>query len=452
MTATSRGPMHRWATAVVTAALALGLTSVGAAKDIVIHAGQLIDGVSKQPKSQVSILISNDRITSVQAGFVTPAGAEVIDLSSSTVLPGLIDDHQHVGFSTPLYATNVSLLARSEADETLKMEANAQTILQQGFTSIRVPGAADGVDIALKRAITNGYVIGPRMWVASVPICPTAGHCDSRSSRDFDAENLNAKYNFVDSPEEAVKAVRLNKLRGADFIKIMPSGGAGSVSDDPKRQLMTNEEIKAAIDTAHSLGLKVAGHIMGLDAINNSIRLGIDSVEHGSYGDASSYKLYKEHGAYLVPTLAVSARGEEIVQAHPETMDPYQAKKRHEIHMVHQTNFTNAYKAGVKIAFGTDLDVSGPVPRYRTLAVEFEFMVQDGMPPMESIIAATSSAADLIGDTEDIGSIQPGRYADVVAVSGDPLKDIKELEKIQFVMKGGVVYRRDGQSTVIAMK
>jgi len=442
---------HRRLTAVLAAAFALGLSTAALTKDVVIHAGRLIDGVSKQPKSQMSILIKDDRITAVQAGFVTPAGAEVIDLSNATVLPGLIDAHQHIGLSTPSYATNVSLLARSEADETLKMEANAQTILQQGFTSIRVPGAADGGDIALKRAINSGYIIGPRMWVASVPICPTAGHCDGRSSKDFDAPDLNEKYNFVDSPEEAVKAVRLNKLRGADFIKIMPSGGAGSVSDDPKRQLMTNEEIKAAIDTAHSLGLKVAGHIMGNEAINNSIRLGIDSVEHGSYGDAVSYKLYKEHGAYLVPTLAVSARGEELVQQHPESMDPYQVKKRHEVHMVHQTNFTNAYKAGVKIAFGTDLSVSSGAPKYRMLAVEFEFMVQDGMPPMECIIAATASAADLIGDSEDIGSIQPGRYADVVAVAGDPLQDVKELQKIQFVMKGGVVYRRDGKSTVIAM-
>lgn len=451
MTVMSRITQRRL-TAMLAAALALGLSTAALAKDVVIHAGRLIDGIAKQPQAQMSILIKDDRITAVQAGFVTPAGAEVIDLANATVLPGLIDAHQHIGTSTPAYATSVALLATSEADQTLKMEANAQTVLQQGFTSIRVPGAADGIDIALKRAISSGYVIGPRMWVASVPICPTAGHCDGRSTKDFDAENLNTRYNFVDSPEEAVKAVRLNKLRGADFIKIMPSGGAGSVSDDPKRQLMTNEEIKAAIDTAHSLGLKVAGHIMGNDAINNSIRLGIDSVEHGSYGDAVSYKLYKEHGAYLVPTLAVAARGEEIVQAHPESMDPYQAKKRHEVHLVHQTNFTNAYKAGVKIAFGTDLSVSSGAPRYRMLAVEFEFMVQDGMPPMESIIAATSSAADLIGDSEDIGSIQPGRYADVVAVAGDPLQDVKELQKIQFVMKGGVVYRRDGQSTVIAMK
>lgn len=451
MIAICRTP-HRRLTAVLAAAFALGLSTAVPAKDVVIHAGRLIDGISRQPRAQMSILIKDERITAVQSGFVTPAGAEVIDLSNATVLPGLIDAHQHIGSSTPSYATNVSLLARSEADETLKMEANAQTILQQGFTSIRVPGAADGVDIALKRAINSGYIIGPRMWVASVPICPTAGHCDGRSSKDFDAPNLNEKYNFVDSPEEAVKAVRLNKLRGADFIKIMPSGGAGSVSDDPKRQLMTNEEIKAAIDTAHSLGLKVAGHIMGNEAINNSIRLGIDSVEHGSYGDAVSYKLYKEHGAYLVPTLAVSARGEELVQQHPESMDPYQVKKRHEVHMVHQTNFTNAYKAGVKIAFGTDLSVSSGAPKYRMLAVEFEFMVQDGMPPMECIIAATASAADLIGDSEDIGSIQPGRYADVVAVAGDPLEDVKELQKIQFVMKGGVVYRRDGKSTVIAMQ
>jgi imidazolonepropionase-like amidohydrolase len=419
------------------------------ALDIVVHAGKLLDGISKAPRSQVSIVISADRIVSVEPGFVDRPGARLIDLSNSTVLPGLIDCHQHITDAVPVGATDVAVLATGLADRMLRMQANAETVLLQGFTSVRVPGAKDGLDVALKRAINSGYVIGPRMWVAGLPIGPTGGHSDSRTSKDLESEDPIATYNVADGADAVRHAVRMNKLRGADFIKIMPSGGAGSVGDDPRRQLMTNEEIEAAVVTAHSLGMKVAGHIMGTDAINNSIALGIDSVEHGSFGNASSYELYKQHNAWLVPTLAIGERGAELARTRPQTMDPIQVKKRIGLNESHQANFTNAYHAGVKIAFGTDLPVQDKeTTRYRNLAVEFEFMVRGGMAADEAILTATANAADLIGDSEDIGSVQKGRYADLIAVSGDPRQDVKVLQQVQFVMKGGKVYKSGGHSVL----
>lgn len=424
------------------------------AGDVVIHAGRLIDGVSKQARTQMSILIKDGRIASLESGFVTPAGAEVIDLSSSTVLPGLIDLHQHLGTETPVGAHDVSLLANGDMDRVLKMSANAQLLLQQGFTAMRNPGGGF-VNIALKRAVNSGYIVGPRMWVAGEPLGPSGGHTDGRKSRDLEEHGTNVEWAIIDSPDEARKAVRINHLAGADLIKIMPSGGSGSVGDDPTRQLMTNEEIKAVIDTAHSLGMKVAAHAMGKEAIDNFIRLGGDTVEHGSYGDAESYKLYKEHGAVLVPTLGRSDRGAERVERHPGSMDPIQLAKRQPLHVAHRVNFTNAYKAGVKIAFGTDDTPSmeaqdEQLKKYRNIAYEFVLMVKYGMTPMDAIISATSTAAEVIGVPEDIGSIRPGRYADIIAVSRDPLGDISELQRVQFVMKGGVVYRQGGQPAVVA--
>jgi len=237
----------------------------------------------------------------------------------------------------------------------------------------------------------------------------------------------------------------VRKLRrgGADLIKIMPSGGVLSIGDDPSRQLMTDDEIAAVIETAHSLGMKVAAHAHGKTAIDQAVKLGVDSIEHGSYADKESYALMKQHGTYLVPTLLIAQVVYDVAKAHPEQLPPSSAQKAITVTPRMRQNLHDAYTSGVKIAFGTD---QGLAP-HGTNAKEFALMVQSGMTPMDAIIAATGSAADLIGDKEDIGTVQPGRYADLVAVDADPLADISALEHVQFVMKGGTVYKSGGQIT-----
>ena len=279
------------------------------------------------------------------------------------------------------------------------------------------------------------------MWVAGPPLGPTGGHGDPLNGLDPELSHPGWSDVVVDSPEEARKTVRTLRRMGVDLIKIMPSGGVLSIGDDPNQQLMADDEIKSVIDTAHSLGLKVAAHAHGKKAIDAAVRLGVDSIEHGSFADAESYKLMKEHGTYLVPTLLVGQTAADIAISHPEQLNPSSAKKAIETVPHLQKNLHDAYAAGVKIAFGTD---QGLAP-HGTNAKEFALMVKAGMKPIDTIIAATSSAADLIGDTADIGTVQKGRYADLVAVSGDPVADVTQLEHVQFVMKGGEIYKQDGQ-------
>jgi imidazolonepropionase-like amidohydrolase len=236
--------------------------------------------------------------------------------------------------------------------------------------------------------------------------------------------------------------VRRLKREGADLIKIMPSGGVMSIGDDPRLQLMEDDEIKAVIETAHSLGMKVAAHAHGKAAIDHTIALGVDSIEHGTYADAESYKLFKAHGTYFVPTMLVGAKVVEHAKTHPEDLNPSTVQKALTVVPYMLQNMHNAYAAGVKIAFGTD---TFGMSNHGENAQEFKLLVEAGMPPMEAIKAATWNAADLIGDTADIGTVQPGRYADIIAVDADPLKDVTVLEHVAFVMKGGVVVKAGGQ-------
>jgi imidazolonepropionase-like amidohydrolase len=279
------------------------------------------------------------------------------------------------------------------------------------------------------------------LWVSGAPLGPTGGHTDQSTGLDPELSDPAWAQTIIDSPEDARKAVREHRKMGTDLIKIMPSGGVLSVNDDPNRQLMTDDEIRTVIDTAHSLGLKVAAHAHGKQAIDAAVRLGVDSIEHGSFADEESYKLMKQHGTYLVPTLLVAQTVYDVAKAHPEQLNPSSAQKALMVAPRIQKNLHDAYEAGVKIAFGTD---QGLAP-HGTNAKEFALMVQAGMSPMDAIIAATGSAADLIGDSQDIGSVRPGRYADIVAVGGDPLTDIHTLERVQFVMKAGEVYKQNGQ-------
>lgn len=412
-------------------------------KDIVIHAGRLIDGTGAAPRAQVSILIKDDKITGVQSGFVTPAGAEVIDLSKATVLPGLIDAHKHVGSAARRAGRGgasavVERGARTNLDAVLSATVPVRQMLEEGFTTVRSVGAADGIDLALKHAVDSGVIEGPRMWVSLEPLSPAGGHGDPTNTLDpnivFDPLRLSRS--VVTGPVEVTLAVREHHKRGADLIKIMPSGGVLSTGDNPHLQLMSNEEIKAAVDAAHALGMKVAAHAQGKEAIDNSIRLGVDSIEHGTFADEASFALFKQYGAWLVPTIVVAMETFDRANAGQTSADT--ANKVREAVLFKDKMVQAAYKAGVKIAFGTDV---GPGQDLR----EFGLLHKDGLSPMDVIVAATHSAAEMIGAADQIGTVAEGRFADLVATSGDPLSDITELEHVQFVMKGGVVYKRDGR-------
>ena len=304
-------------------------------------------------------------------------------------------------------------------------------------------GASTPVIIALKKAVNAGLVEGPRMWVSGEPISPTGGHGDPANGLDPELSHPHWDDSLVDSPEEARKAVRRLKREGVDLIKILPSGGVMSIGDDPSLQLMADDEIKAVVDTAHALHMKVAAHAHGTQAIDHAIMLGVDSIEHGSYANAGSYALFKAHGTYLVPTMLVGAKVYERARTHPEELNPSTAEKALVIGPLLQKNLHDAYASGVKIAFGTD---TFGLSQHGENAHEFAIMVRAGMTPMDAIWAATHNAADLIGDLADIGSVAPGRYADIMAVDGDPLKDITTLEHAKFVMKGGKVVKADGSA------
>jgi imidazolonepropionase-like amidohydrolase len=410
------------------------------AGDVVVHAGTLIDGASDKPRRGVSILIHDDRITGVKDGFVTPAGAQVIDLSQATVMPGFIDAHIHVGAKLPS-TTNATedWVTHSALDRVFDDATFARAMLQQGFTSARDVGGGDD-SVALRNAIDAGKLAGPRLWVALEPLGPTAGHGDPRSGLDPDLSHPGWENGVVDTPEQARIKVREHKRRGATVIKIMPSGGIASTGDDPRQQLMTDEEMKVAVDTAHSLGLKVAAHIYPAGAIEAAVRAGVDSVEHGSFATDQTFALMKAHGTYLVPTLTVFDVFYAAARDHPELLTPGTAKKELANDLLPKQNLPRALKSGVKIAYGTDLGEGDH-------ALEFRLLTEGGMSPMDAILTATRNGADLIGASDRIGSIQEGRYADLVAVAGDPLKDVTQFEKVQFVMKGGVVYRDKGVAT-----
>ena len=424
------------------AAAAFAATVFGAsAKDAVIHAGTLIDGVSKQPRANVSILIHDDRIVSVSDGFTAPAGAEVIDLSRSTVLPGLIDTHVHITGQFDGGNPIVENVTQTRFDAAVRSTVYARNTLLAGFTSLRDCGGDTDVDVALKKAIADGAIPGPRLWVSGLPLGPSSGHNDQANGLDGEFMRATWHDNLVNSPYDARRIVREMHRKGVDLIKIMPSGGVMSIGDDPNAQLMTDDEIAEAVRTAHTLGMKVAAHAHGTGAINAAVRLGVDSIDHGTFADKTSYKLMKEHGTYLVPTLLIGQAVYDLAKTHPEQLNPSSAKKAIETAPRMLQNLHDAYKAGVKIAFGTDEVL---VPHGQN-AREFALMVKAGMTPMDAIIAATGSAAGLIGDTENIGSVRPGRYADIVAVDGDPLADITVLEHVAFVMKGGKVYKQEGK-------
>lgn len=415
-------------------------------RNIIIHAGRMVDIGRKEMRTNVSIVIRGDKIVRVEDGFIPAGSSQLLDLAKYTVVPGLIDCHKHISmhFSTP--NPYEEMVTETSADAAFYAANNARITLLDGFTAIRNVGAEGRVDFSTRKAIEKGLIIGPRMWISEEPIGPTGGHSDPTNGIAPGIAFSGLNNSVADSPAEVRKLVREHRKYGADLIKIMPSGGVASLGDDPKRQLMTDDEIQAAIETAHSLGMKVAAHAHGKTAIDAAVRYGVDSIEHGSYADAESFRLMKEHGTYLVPTVYVARMVFDIIQQHPEKMPPNIVTKMQVITPVIEAMFTNAYHSGVKIAFGTD---TGSEFRTGSAAKELTHMVHLGMSPMDAIAAATTNAADLIGVSDEIGSIAPNHFADIIAVTGNPLQDISVLEHVQFVMKGGVVYKMNGNEVVV---
>ena len=418
--------------------IGLAAASAASAHDTVIHAGTLIDGSGGESRRQVSILIHDERISAVESGFVTPSGAEVIDLSQSTVMPGFIDCHVHVSTKLPSAMNRTEdQVTHSDLDRAFDGVVFAAAMLQQGFTSARDVGGGDD-SVALRNAIDAGKVPGPRLWVSLEPLGPTAGHGDPRTGLDSALQHPGWDNGIVDTVDQARYKVREHKRRGADLIKIMPSGGIASTGDDPRQQLMTNEEMLTIVQTAHALGMKVAAHIYPAAAIENAVRAGVDSVEHGSFATAQTFALMKEHGTYLVPTLTVFDIFYAVARDHPELLAPSTAAKEMAYDLLPKRNLPLAVRSGVKIAFGTDIGEGDH-------AMEFGLMIANGMSPADALMAATHSAAALIGAEDRIGAIQPGHFADVVATAGDPRTDPSQFEQVDFVMKGGVVYRLHGR-------
>ena len=426
------------ATAGVVLAMLMSTSAVG--RDVVIHAGALLDGVSATPRTRVSILIHDDRITGVQAGFVSPVGAEVVDLSGETVMPGFIDCHVHISALLPS-KTNATEYAMTHTtlDRAFDAAVFTRALLQQGFTSARDVGGGDETT-AVRDAIEDGKIPGPRLWVSLEPLGPTAGHGDARSGLDPALDHPGWDNGIVDTPEQARIRVREHKRRGANLIKMMPSGGIASTGDDPHAQLMTDEEMKVVVETAHSLGMKVAAHIYPAGAIEAAVRAGVDSVEHGSFATAETFALMKAHGTYLVPTLTVFETFYVTAHDHPELLTPGTASKELANDQLPKRNLPLAIKSGVKIALGSDIGEGDH-------AQEFTLMIAKGMAPADALFAGTRNAADLIGASDRIGSIQPGRYADLVATPSSPLSDPGQFERVDFVMKGGTVYRQGGKPT-----
>ncbi len=408
---------------------------------IAVHCGHLIDTVAGKVLGESTVVIDGKRIREVNAGSRAPADAASIDLSSQTCLPGLIDSHTHLSSETsPTSYTDV--FHWNVADYAVRSTVFARRTLLAGFTTVRNLGDGHNEIVALRNAINAGVLVGPRILTAGVPIGSTGGHADHTNSyRDDLAGDPGPTEGIINSPEDAVKAVRLHYKKGDDVIKIMPSGGVLDPGLSGDNSQLTLEEIKAVVATAHDYGFAVAAHAHGAEGIRRAVIGGVDSIEHGTYMDDQDMKLMKERGTWYVPTIIA---GDFVARkaAVPGYYPPQVAAKAAAIGPVILGTAGRAYRAGVKIAFGTD---AGVYPHGEN-AHEFELMVQAGMPAMFAIQAATTHAAELLRKDKDLGSLSAGKLADLVAVPGNPVDDISQLKRVSFVMKEGSVYKRDGKS------
>ena len=398
-------------------------------KITVVRAAHMLDVKSGRTIDNPIIVIDGERITSLAGP--APASATVIDLPGTTLVPGLIDSHTHITFDPVFGYQELSISIPKEA---LTGAKNARITLEAGFTTIRNVGAHGFTDVALRDAVNEGMVPGPRMLVSGPLLGITGGHCDNNL--------LPYEYHVqADGVADGIAAVqhqvRENIKYGADLIKICATGGVLSKGDDPQASQFTLEEMKAIVADAHRLGRKVAAHAHGAQGILWATEAGVDSIEHGSYINDECIAAMKQHGTYLVPTMYLQSWMLENAQS--IGLPPMYAGKMRQIVEIARKNLSHAFASGVKVAFGTD----AAVYPHGLNAHEFNEYVHMGMTPIQAIQTATVNAADLLGWSDRIGTLEPGKYADIVAVNGDPAKDVTTLEHPVFVMKGGVVYRNE---------
>jgi imidazolonepropionase-like amidohydrolase len=397
--------------------------------------GHLIDTVAGKVLGETTIVIESGHVREVLSGSQAPAGAAAIDLKSQTCMPGLIDSHVHLTGQTSR-TEYVDRYHWNLSDYVIRSTVYARRTLLAGFTTVRNLGDSANESAALRNAINAGIVPGPRIFTAGKAIGSTGGHADPTDGLNQElTKDLGAADGIINGPDDAAKAVREHYKQGDDVIKIMPSGGVLDEGGSGDNSQMTLEEIRAIVTTAHDYGFAVAAHAHGAEAIRRAVIAGVDSIEHGTFMDAEDMKLMVEHGTYYVPTIIAGdfvARQAKIPGYYPATI----ARKAQEIGPLIQATAGRAYKAHVKIAFGTDAAV---YPHGQN-AHEFELMVGAGMPPMFCIQAATVNAAALLRQ-KDLGSVAAGKIADVVAVPGNPIDDIGLMKSVSFVMKDGVVYK-----------
>ncbi len=433
--------LGRWiAAAWALAALANGVASAqsSAEPERVIHAGAMVDVVAGTVRQQVTLVIRGDRIAAVEAGY-RPAGPgqTVIDLKDKTLLPGLMDMHTHHSGELGPGSYNESF-RMNPADYAFRAVGYAEKTLMAGFTTVREVGDRHNLSISLRNAINKGWIPGPRMLTAGRSLATTGGHADqSNGLNDLLKGDPGPKEGVVNGPYEAAKAVRQRYKDGADLIKITITGGVLSEAKSGDNPQFTDDEVRAVVETANDYGMMVAAHAHGAAGMKRAIRAGVTTIEHGTFMDDEAIALMKEKGAYLVPTL-LAGKWVTLMADKPGVLPEVVRPKARRIGAHMLDNFGKLYQSGVKIAFGTDSGVSP----HGMNAVEFELMVNAGMPALAAIRSATTVTAELLGMERDLGSLEPGKLADVIAVEANPLDDVKTLQNVVFVMKEGVVYKQ----------
>ena len=417
---------------VAAAALAGAASPAPEAPSLVVHAAHLVDPAAGRVLDDVVIVVSGDRVSAVGPAATTPvpAGTPRIELGSATVLPGLIDVHVHLTSNASDEGLNG--LVKTTAREGVDGVANARKTLEAGFTTVRNVGAGGFSDVALRDAINEGEIEGPRMLVSGPPLGATGGHADD-NLLPFDYHPVSE--GAADGPWALRAKVRQNVKYGADLIKFMATGGVLSHGDSVDGQQMTQDEMNAVVEEAHMWGRRVAVHAHGASGIRGAILAGADSIEHASLIDDEGIRLAKARGTYL----SMDIYNDDFILAEGERhgLEPASLDQERQIGRLQRANFQKAVKAGVKMAFGTD---AGVYP-HGDNARQFPVMVTYGMTSMQAIQAATVNAADLLGWGGKVGRIAPGFYADLIAVDGDPAADVHALERVRFVMKGGVVWK-----------